>query len=351
MPDKGIPTSTTDVSRIEAPVTWKAYLICAFASVGGIFFGYDSGYINGVTGNPIFIRDIEGPDATSLSGRNQSLIVSILSAGTFFGALAAGDVADIIGRKWTIIVGCFIYIIGMILFRSFGFYSHKLDWRWKMKRGRETFANKRLGCVLQAAMTGLELIVAGRLVAGIGVGFESAIVILYMSEICPRKVRGALVAAYAWCATVGLLLAACVNYASKDLQDSAAYRIPISIQFVWGVLLGGGLLFLPESPRFLVKRGRVSHARDSLARLRGQPADSEYLEAEIAEIVANEEYEAALLPDGGWLSGWLNCFRGSLFKSNSNLRKTILGISVQVLTDSSLRGPKKHANTSPILSF
>jgi len=106
---------TDDVNRIEAPVTFKAYMICAFASFGGIFFGYDSGYINGVLGNDIFIHQVEGPDAKSLSSSHTSLIVSILSAGTFFGAIVAGDVADRIGRKWTVIMGCFIYLIGVIV--------------------------------------------------------------------------------------------------------------------------------------------------------------------------------------------------------------------------------------------
>lgn len=113
----GVLASTSDVNRIEAPVTWKAYLLCAFASFGGIFFGYDSGYINGVTGSKLFISIVEGPDATALSGPHSSLIVSILSAGTFFGAIIAGDVSDAIGRKWTIIGGCLIYMVGELQFR------------------------------------------------------------------------------------------------------------------------------------------------------------------------------------------------------------------------------------------
>lgn len=114
------PAATADISRIEAPVTWKAYLICMFASTGGLLFGYDSGYINGVIGNPIFIREVEGPYATSLTGSHQSLIVSILSAGTFFGALLAGDVADMLGRKWTIVIGGSIYIFGRRV--AFGYF-------------------------------------------------------------------------------------------------------------------------------------------------------------------------------------------------------------------------------------
>ena len=76
-----------DVDRIEAPVTVKAYLMCAFATFGGIFFGYDSGYINGVSGSTLFITAVEGQGATALSSSHQSLIVSILSCGTFFGQL------------------------------------------------------------------------------------------------------------------------------------------------------------------------------------------------------------------------------------------------------------------------
>ena len=151
--------TTDDVNRIEAPVTWKAYLMCAFASFGGIFFGYDSGYINGVLGSDIFIQQVEGAGADALSSSHQSLIVSIISAGTFFGALIGGDMADIIGRKWTVILGCLIYGVGVII---------------QMITGHGD---------------ALGVIVAGRLVAGIGVGFESAIVILYMSEIVslPRE--------------------------------------------------------------------------------------------------------------------------------------------------------------------
>lgn len=181
------------------------------------------------------------------------------------------------------------------------------------------------------ATNGLGLIVAGRLIAGIGVGFESAIVILYMSEICPRKVRGALVSGYQFCITIGLMLASAVDYATKNRTDSGQWRIPIALQFAWGLILGGGLLFLPDSPRYFVKRGKVEQARKALASLRGQPQDSEYVEAELAEIIANEEYERAIIPAGSWFNGWANCFKGSVFKSNSNLRKTILGTSLQMM--------------------
>ncbi|KAK7428301.1 hypothetical protein QQZ08_005198 [Neonectria magnoliae] len=293
--------TTDDVELVEAPVTWKAYLMCAFASFGGIFFGYDSGYINGVNGSHNFIEQVEGKGAEALSDSHTSLITSILSCGTFFGALIAGDLADRIGRKWTVIMGCLIYAVGVAI---------------QMITGE--------GDALAA-------IVVGRLVAGVGVGFESAIVILYMSEICPRKVRGALVAGYQFCITIGLLLASVIVYVTEDLKNTSSYRIPIGIQFPWAFILGGGLLFLPDSPRYFVKRGRIDAAIDALSRVRGQPKDSHFVQAEIAEIVANEEYERALIPDTTWFGSWANCFKGSLWDSKSNLRRTILGTSLQMM--------------------
>jgi len=148
---------------------------------------------------------------------------------------------------------------------------------------------------------------------------------------CPRKVRGALVAGYQFCITIGIMLAACVVYATKERTDTGAYRIPIAIQFLWAIILAGGLFFLPDSPRYFVKKGDLDSATDSLSRLRGQPRESEYIQVELAEIVANEEFERQLIPSTTWFGSWAACFSGSLWKANSNLRKTILGTSLQMM--------------------
>jgi sugar porter (SP) family MFS transporter len=97
------------------------------------------------------------------------------------------------------------------------------------------------------------------------------------------------------------------------------------------LILGIGLLFLPDSPRYYVKKGNLEAATDSLCRLRGQPRDSEYISVELAEIVANEEYERQMIPSSGWFSSWANCFKGGLWDSKSNLRRTILGTSLQMM--------------------
>lgn len=314
-------TGTADTSRVEAPVTVKAYLICAFAAFGGIFFGYDTGWMSGVLGMNYFIKQYTGlpyPPATPvadfhLTARDQSLTTSILSAGTFFGAVVAGDLADFIGRRMTIIGGCFIFSIG---------------------------------CILETASTGLGLMVAGRLICGFGVGFISAIVILYMSvslsgvalqcpprhddaesyqEIAPKKVRGAMVAGYQFCITIGILFANCVVYSTQNRLDTGSYRIPIAVQFLWAIILAIGLFLLPESPRFFVKKGRLEDAAISLSRVRGQPIESDFIQDELAEIIANHEYEQQIIPQTSYLGGWANCFKGSVFKAGSNSRRTTVG--------------------------
>ncbi|MCJ1395137.1 hypothetical protein MMC18_008018 [Xylographa bjoerkii] len=309
MPGGVVITGTADTGRIEAPVTMKAYLMCAFAAFGGIFFGYDTGWMGGVLGMPYFIRLYTGlqypaaGDATAktafhLTAEDQSLTTSILSAGTFFGAIIAGDVADFIGRRMTIITGCFVFSVG---------------------------------CILETASTGLAVMVVGRLIAGAGVGFISAIIILYMSEIAPKKVRGALVAGYQFCITIGILLANCVVYATQNRDDTGSYRIPIAIQFLWAIILSTGLYFLPESPRYFVKKGKLEKAAKALCSVRGQPIESEFIQDELAEIMANHEYEMQVIPQTSYIGGWTNCFKGNITKGSSNSRRTTVGILMQMM--------------------
>jgi sugar porter (SP) family MFS transporter len=322
MPGGGVvPISgTADVSRVEAPVTLRSYLIVAFAAFGGIFFGYDTGWMGGVLNMDYFIKQYTGkeyPDIVfpgldpkdqrikdyrntefSVSSSNQSLVTSILSAGTFFGAIIAGDLADFIGRRFTIILGCAIFCIGGIL---------------------------------ETASTGLGVMTAGRLIAGFGVGFISAIVILYMSEIAPKKVRGAVVAGYQFCITIGILIANCVVYATQSRRDTGSYRIPIAVQFLWAIILAVGLALLPESPRYWVKKGKLDKAAHALGRVRGQPLDSEYIQDELAEIIANHEYEMSILPQTSYLGSWLACFSGKITSPSSNARRSFVGIAIQMM--------------------
>lgn len=288
--------------RIEAPVTFKAYVMCTFAAFAGILFGYDTGYISSVIGMEAFKiqyghpvdKTEENPNGYSYDTWEKSLIVSILSAGTFFGALFSGYFADKIGRRTTIIgPGCGTFIVGV---------------------------------TIQVAVANIPGLVVGRFVAGLGVGVVSAINILYMSEIAPRKVRGAIVSGYQFAITIGIMLASCVGYANQNSMNSGAYRIPIAVQLLWALILGTGLFFLPESPRYWVKKNRLDRASKALGRLRGQSPTSTYIEDELAEIVANCDYER----QAGEVS-WIGCFSGGITNSNSNARKVFIGTALQMM--------------------
>lgn len=273
--------------------------MCAFAAFAGMLFGYDSGYISSVLGMPAFkvVYGHRVPLSVDETGHlyytwQKSLIVSILSAGTFFGALISGALADWFGRRTTIIAGCGVFTVGV---------------------------------VIQVAVTKIPALVVGRLVAGFGVGFVSAINILYMSEVAPRKVRGAIVSSYQFAITIGIMLASCVGYATEHRIDTGAFRIPIAIQFLWAIILATGLFLLPESPRYYVKKGRLDLAIEALSRVRGQPADSDWLQDELAEIQANYEYEQQV----GEVT-WAGCFSGGIQNRSSNVRKVFIGTALQM---------------------
>lgn len=114
-----------------------------------------------------------------------------------------------------------------------------------------------------------------------------------------------------------------MNQATKDRTDSGSYRIPISIQFLWAIILGTGLFFLPESPRWYVKQGRNEEALAALSRLRGQPIDSDYLKDELAEIQVNYEYEMSIAQ-----ANWSDCFKG--LGPAGNFRRVLIGVFLQM---------------------
>lgn len=131
--------------------------MCAFAAFAGVLFGYDSGYISSVLAMREFKLQYghqvplpKDPLGYTYTPAQQSLIVSILSAGTFFGALVSGQLADWFGRRTTIIAGCGVFIVGV---------------------------------VVQISAMNIPALSIGRLVSGFGVGFVSATNILYMSEV------------------------------------------------------------------------------------------------------------------------------------------------------------------------
>lgn len=259
-----------------------AIMIGLFVAFGGVLFGYDTGTISGILAmkkwremfSTGYINKKDNwPDVTS---SESSMIVSLLSAGTFFGALGAAPIADKFGRRWGMIMECVVFCFGVIL---------------------------------QTIATSIPLFVAGRFFAGLGVGLLSATIPLYQSETAPKWIRGTIVGAYQLAITIGLLLAAIVNNSTKDRDDTGCYRIPIAVQFAWAIILVVGMLILPETPRFLIKQDRYEEATKALARLRRMEVNDPAVVAELAEIQANHDYEMSL-----GKASYIEIVRGTLGK-------------------------------------
>jgi SP family sugar:H+ symporter-like MFS transporter len=104
-------------------------------------------------------------------------------------------------------------------------------------------------------------------------------------------------------------VAASVNYATKDRNDTGSYRIPIALQFAWSIIICVGLMFLPETPRFLVKQDKHEEALKSLSRLRRLSPDHPALVEELSEIEANHRYEMSL-----GKATYFDCFKGTIGK-------------------------------------
>lgn len=119
----------------------------------------------------------------------------------------------------------------------------------------------------------------------------SATIPLYQSETAPKWIRGTIVGSYQFAITVGILLATIVLNATKNRSDSGSYRIPLAVQFAFAIVIIAGMLVLPETPRYRIKKGDNQGAAKSLARLRQLPVDHPALVEELAEIQANHEYE------------------------------------------------------------
>jgi len=195
------------------------------SSVGGIIFGYDTGIIGGAIvfiGKQFHINDFM-----------QGIIVSMSLLGAMIGALLAGPLADKYGCKIN------LFISG-ICFAA--------------------------GAVVSGYSNSIELLTLARILQGIGVGASSVLVPVYIAELAPAKIRGLLVTSFQLMITVGIVIAYGVNTAA---ESQGSWRFPIGIASVFGIALAIGVLFVTESPRWLIAVNKHAAARRTLIKLRG----------------------------------------------------------------------------------
>ncbi|KAJ7784780.1 general substrate transporter [Mycena olivaceomarginata] len=268
------------------PTTGRATLLAVFIAFGGFLFGYDIGVISGCLIMPDFIDRFGqlGDDGKMfLSSSRQSIITSLLSAGTFVGALAQAFTSDRFGRRGSILIWSGIFTIGVAI---------------------------QTGTVRSIAQ-----LTIGRFVAGLGVGALSAIVPLYNGETAPKALRGTFLVLYQLQIIVGLFLSYVLDLATHSVANSASWRVPVGLQLVWGLGLLSGIFFLPESPRHLLGNGKVEEARRVVAELNGVPIDDALVTETVDELqfAINEE-------NAGGKVTWAECFSstGSMWKRTGN---------------------------------
>jgi sugar porter (SP) family MFS transporter len=204
---------------------WFLYRVAAVAALGGLLFGYDTGVISGAA---LFIER-----EYRLSPFGVEVVVSSVLWGAVLGAAGGGFLADRLGRRPSLI------LLGTL----FG-----------------------IGAVGSALSPSVPWLVASRVVVGVAIGAASFITPLYISEVSPPDSRGGLVSLNQLAITFGILVSYLVDSA---LASSGAWRWMLGLAAVPALLLGTGMAFLPESPRWLVARGQADLARRVLERCRG----------------------------------------------------------------------------------
>ncbi|KAI7371297.1 putative quinate [Hortaea werneckii] len=269
----GLLTLVEDRPTPSAVYNWRVYACAGVASFASCMIGYDSAFF----GTTIALESFEEEfrfNEMSESHLNfiKANIVSIYQAGAFFGALFAYASAYWLGRKFSLILWSLVFLLGA-------------------------------GIMLGAnGDRGLDLIYAGRVIAGIGVGATSNVVPIYISELSPPAVRGRLVGIYELGWQVGGLVGFWINYGLTEHMESSHQQwiIPFAVQLIPGGLLFIGAFWLRESPRWLVSKNRREQAIKNLCWIRNLPEDEIYIVEEVAFIDAAIEEQNAAIGVGFW---------------------------------------------------
>jgi len=245
-------------------VYWLAFVVYW----GIVLFGYDTGIGGGVVAQDLFMEKygLKNPDGTvnkSRSDHISSVVVSVLQAGAFFGALTSAPISAYLGRKKTLLAFCVIFLVGAALQTSLG------------------------------GDRGLAYMYSGRVIAGFGIGGISAVAPTFVSECAPKEVRGRITGLFQIMVAIGVMLSYWINLgASLHLSHSEnVWRVPLAFQFVPAGLMLLGLLTVKESPRWLASVGLKEEALSNLAFLRKETASSPAVRDEMAEIEAAIEEE------------------------------------------------------------
>ncbi|OAA61662.1 General substrate transporter [Niveomyces insectorum RCEF 264] len=272
---------------------WRCLLICLFVSLANCQYGFDTNALAGFQAMAGFLRIFGYADPKSASGYNihtkpQQLISSFLNVGTIVGAVAAVPFSHRFGRRHAIWAGCGVSFVA---------------------------------CAVQLASTTLGGLYAGRILMGVANGFFTTFSNVYTVEAAPPHLRGMIVSFFGLWVNIGSVLGSvCDNYTKNYTTSRIAYQIPLAVLFVLPTLLAVLVVFIPESPRWLLVQDRPEDARAALARLRGGSLPRAFLDEEFVEMQRGIAEERALASS----ASFLDMFRGT------NLRRTVISAGAVV---------------------
>jgi len=236
------------VKRYPGKMTLFVFFACLVASSGGLIFGYDIGISGGVTSMDPFLekffpsvyRKMKANADTNQYCKFDSQLLTTFTSSLYLAALVssffASTVTRVLGREWSMFGGGFTFL---------------------------------LGASINAGARDVAMLIIGRILLGIGVGFGNQSVPVYLSEMAPARMRGMLNIGFQLMVTIGILAANLINYGTDKIKAGWGWRVSLGLAAVPALIITIGSIFLPDTPNSLIDRGKSDQARTMLRRIRG----------------------------------------------------------------------------------
>lgn len=247
--------------KYNGRITLFLVLSCAVAAMGGAIFGYEIGIAGGVSSMDSFLKkffpkvyakmkeDTKVSNYCKFNSQMLTLFTSSLYMASFIASFPASSITRTFGRRPSILVGGASYLTG---------------------------------AVISGTAVNVYMLVLGRILLGIGIGFADQSIPLYLSEMAPPAYRGAITMGFHFSLHIGALSANLINYGTEKIKSNWGWRISLSLAAVPALVLSIGALFLQETPNSLIQRtGDRQKARLILQKIRG----TEDIQHELDDLV------------------------------------------------------------------
>eukprot|EP00638_Chattonella_subsalsa_P006603 CAMPEP_0117754464 /NCGR_PEP_ID=MMETSP0947-20121206/12847_1 /TAXON_ID=44440 /ORGANISM="Chattonella subsalsa, Strain CCMP2191" /LENGTH=387 /DNA_ID=CAMNT_0005573563 /DNA_START=102 /DNA_END=1262 /DNA_ORIENTATION=+ len=292
----------SDNQQKQKGMHWRTLVLLSaiISSLTSILLGYDVGVMSGAI---LYIKD-----DLDLTTTEEELVVGSLNLVAAFGGLVAGKAADMIGRKSAIGMACIIFIIG---------------------------------ATIMTASTDFWILLIGRIITGLGVGCGFVISPVYISEITPPDMRGMLVSLTDISINFGIVLGYTSSYViTVAISDNWKWRLMLGIGIIPPILILLGLMVLPESPRWLVQKGRKQEGMMVLAKISPSPEVAAESLTSIEDAIHGENQEATwrevLFPKGKLLQRVIWIVLGLGFWQQASGSESVVYYTPTVLEEAGL---------------